>query len=347
MNYLLLFLVSILYLLSSNTSAESIDKIAFGSCLKEDRDQPIWDSIISKEPDIFIFTGDNIYADTHDPKIMKHKYQLLTDQPGFQRLSTSTPIYATWDDHDYGQNDAGEENPIKEQSEQLFLDFYQISSTSPARERPGIYQSYMLGPPEKRIQLLILDTRYFRGALVEQKLTKECPNTNYGKQLNPDVSLLGHAQWQWLSQELKRSAKLRIIVSSIQVIPDEHCWEKWSNFPFEKEKLFNLIAKSKANGVLFISGDRHLAEVSTIKHNEIDYPIFEITSSGMNTRMYGEGEQNRHRLSKDNFRENNYGIIEIHWEHPSPMISLQIHNKVGEELFSYDVPFRDLNITNQ
>ena len=335
-----------LCLVSLSVSAETIDKIAFGSCLIQDHTQPIWNAIIKKEPDIFIFTGDNIYADTHDPKIIKHKYQLLADQPEFQRLLAAIPIYATWDDHDYGQNDAGQENPIKQQSERQFLDFFQIPNSSPTRDRPGIYQSYMLGPREKRIQLILLDTRYFRGTLVEQKLTKKCPNTNYGKQLNPDVSLLGHAQWEWLSQELKRSAKLRIIVSSIQVIPDEHCWEKWSNFPLEKEKLFDLIAKSKAKGVLFISGDRHLAEVSTIKHNEIDYPIFEITSSGMNTRMYGEGEQNRYRLSKDNFRENNYGLIEIHWEHSSPMLSLQLHNKAGEDLFSYDVPFRNLNITD-
>ncbi len=226
MKFFFLFILVNLFLFSLNVSANSIDKIAFGSCLKEDRNQPIWDSIINQEPDIFIFTGDNIYADTFDPKIMKQKYQLLSEQSGFQRLSNSIPVYATWDDHDYGQNDAGEENPIKKQSEQLFLDFYQVPDTSPARERPGIYQSYMFGAPEKTIQLILLDTRYFRGALVEGKPTEQCSVKNYVKQLNPDVSLLGATQWHWLSQELEKPAMLRIIVSSIQVIPDEHCWEK-------------------------------------------------------------------------------------------------------------------------
>lgn len=347
MKLFFLFIVFNVFLLGSNVSADTIDKIAFGACLKEDRKQTIWQAIINEEPDLFIFTGDNIYADTFDAKIMQQKYDLLSQQPGFKRLSTTVPIYATWDDHDYGQNDVGEENPIKEQSEQLFLDFYQIPVTSSARERQGIYQSYMLGSPGKDIQIILLDTRYFRGPLVEDKPTEECPNKNYGKQLNPEISILGHAQWQWLSHELEKPAKMRIIVSSIQVIPDEHCWEKWSNFPFEREKLFELIAKSKANGVIFISGDRHLAEVSRIKHNKIEYPIYEITSSGMNTRMYGEGEQNRHRLSNDNFRENNYGIIEIHWDDVSPYLSLQIHNKYGNLLFRHDLPLKSLNITDK
>ena len=343
----LLFLCSfvlILFLLSPKAPAEPIYKIAFGSCLRQDRPQSIWDSIIDEKPDIFIFMGDNIYADTKNPNIIQKKYKLLADQPGYQRLSSTTPVYATWDDHDYGQNDAGEENPIKKQSEELFLDFFNIPKNSATRARPGVYQSYLFGPPEKRVQLILLDTRYFRGPTVKIRPTETCPRVNYGQQRNPETSILGRAQWDWLAGELVKPAKIRIIASSVQVIPDEHCWEKWSNFPLERQKLFDLIASTNANGVVFISGDRHLAEISKIELEKVGYPLYEITSSGMNTKMYGKGEKNQHRVSKDNFREHNYGIIEINWEDRSSELKLQIHNKSGKLLYMHEVLLSDLNV---
>ncbi len=337
------FVVSILLLSSFNASAEQIDKIAFGSCLKQDREQPIWDAIHKEKPDIFVFMGDNIYADTVDPNIMEQKYKLLSQQPGYDRFSSEIPVYATWDDHDYGQNDAGAENPIKEKAEKLFLDFFKVSYESPARSRPGIYQSYFFGEAEKRLQLILLDTRYFRGPSVMDEPTEQCPRTNYGKQLNPDVSILGHEQWEWLAQELKKPAKLRIIVSSIQVIPDEHCWEKWANYPFERKKLFDLLAQTNANGVVLISGDRHLAEISRMENDKINYPLIEITSSGMNTGMNKKEEKNRYRLSKEIIRENNYGIIEILWDEPSPKLKFQINNKAGEILYMSDILLSELH----
>jgi len=41
-----------------------IERIAFGSCAKHWQPQPIWEAIIAKKPDLFLFLGDNIYGDT-------------------------------------------------------------------------------------------------------------------------------------------------------------------------------------------------------------------------------------------------------------------------------------------
>ena len=41
-----------------------ISRIAFGSCAKQWHHQPIWDAVIAAQPDLFLFLGDAIYADT-------------------------------------------------------------------------------------------------------------------------------------------------------------------------------------------------------------------------------------------------------------------------------------------
>src|SRR5436853_7460343 len=79
-----------------------LSRIAFGSCVHQDKPQPIWDAVIATDPELFVFLGDNIYADTKDMDVMRAKYQQLADQPGFKKLKAKCPVIATWDDHDYG-----------------------------------------------------------------------------------------------------------------------------------------------------------------------------------------------------------------------------------------------------
>jgi alkaline phosphatase D len=72
------------------------------------------------------------------------------------------PVLAVWDDHDYGANDAGAEYPMKAESQRMFLDFFGVAGDSPRRRRPGIYDARVFGPPGRRVQVILLDLRYFR-----------------------------------------------------------------------------------------------------------------------------------------------------------------------------------------
>src|SRR5438046_491914 len=105
-----------------------LSRVAFGSCAKQDKPQPIWDAVVERKPELFVFLGDNIYADTQDMDVMRAKYALLGKQPGYQKLKKTCPILATWDDHDYGANDAGAEYPRKKEAQQVFLDFFGVST---------------------------------------------------------------------------------------------------------------------------------------------------------------------------------------------------------------------------
>ena len=102
---------------------KEIETIAFGSCLKQNRPQPIWESVLSKKPDIFVLLGDNIYGDTRDMQKLKNKWNEFSSVPGFKKLRKNSRVLAIWDDHDYGENDAGKEFPKKVESQNIFLDF--------------------------------------------------------------------------------------------------------------------------------------------------------------------------------------------------------------------------------
>jgi alkaline phosphatase D len=181
----------------ADAQARSLARIAFGSCAHQDKPQPIWDRVNSWSPELFIFLGDNVYGDTLDMNVLRAKYSKLADKPGFRRLRRSSQIIATWDDHDYGRDDAGREFPKKRESRDVFMDFWQEAAGSPRRTREGIYTSYMFGPVGRRVQVILPDNRWFRSGLI--KLTEEQEKRGpYLVNSDREATMLGEAQWEWL-----------------------------------------------------------------------------------------------------------------------------------------------------
>ncbi len=107
------------------------NRAAFGSCAHQDKEQPIWEQVLAYDPELFIFLDDNIYGDTTDMAVLQAKYDKLAAKPGFQKLRAKSRIVATWDDHDFGCNDAGREYPKKAESKDIFLRFWQEPQGSP------------------------------------------------------------------------------------------------------------------------------------------------------------------------------------------------------------------------
>jgi alkaline phosphatase D len=151
-------------------SGRTLTRIAFGSCAQGDKPQPIWDAVLAARPDLFIFLGDNVYLDTRDPEVMRRKYAELAAQPGFQRLKATVPILAIWDDHDFGENDAGVDYPMKEESRRQFLDFFGEPADGPRRTRDGIYTAHVFGPAGRRVQVILPDLRWNRTPLMSLEL---------------------------------------------------------------------------------------------------------------------------------------------------------------------------------
>ncbi len=310
-SFALRILPALLFILSAcqkpvvESSEKPIETIAFGSCNKQDLPQVIWPAIIQNNPQVWVWLGDNIYGDTYDMTVMQQKYNMVLNEPGYQQLKEKAAVIATWDDHDYGRNDAGKEYTMREESKQLFWDFVGEPANSMRRQQPGVYSSETYGPTDRQVKVIMLDTRYNRDEL--QRV-----NNVYQPNLTGDV--LGEEQWQWLENELRNSeAQVHIIGSGIQFIPEEHRFEKWANFPAARQRLFDLIVASKAKGVILLSGDRHIAEISKIELQGLPYPLYEVTSSGM-THAYTQAteEANKYRIG-DLVNTLNFGVLQFTW----------------------------------
>ncbi|MEE4297385.1 MAG: alkaline phosphatase D family protein [Wenzhouxiangella sp.] len=334
----------------SVSHAESLSRIAFGSCAAEDEPQPIWDAINASQPDLWIWAGDNIYGDTEDMTIMREKYGLLAAQPGYRQLvSSGIPILATWDDHDFGVNDGGADYAQRKASQQVFLDFFDVAPDDPRRDREGIYHSEIHGEVGRRVQIIMLDTRFHRSPLRTYPRDDDSQPRVYWPDSDPAATILGEDQWQWLKRQLLKPAELRLIVSSIQILASEHRFEKWMNFPQERRRFLELLKETQAEGVILLSGDRHHAELSRLDQPDF-YPLFDLTSSGLNKSQprtaddeARPAEPNRYRVGRT-FRGHHYGMIEVTWEQPDPLIHLNIVDQNGQKPISHVVPLSTLSL---
>lgn len=313
--------------------SKDLSVIAFGSCNKIDLPQNIWSDVVANRPDLWIWLGDIIYADTTDARALAAHYKRLKMHPEYRKLRDKTPVIGIYDDHDYGANDAGKGMRNKQASKKCLLDFLDVPYSDPVRKREGAYQSYLFGKPPRQIKIIILDTRYFRDTLL--------PDPDPGRRYLPNYEgdILGEEQWAWLEKELTNSpARLHILVSSIQVLANEHGYEKWGNFPDARKRLLQLIAKTKPANLLILSGDRHMAEITRMDLQGLPYPLYDFSSSGLTHVRNSQEEPNRMRVGPMIVKRN-FGVLRIGWEGHRPIVGMEVRGVQNELLFDHVVRY--------
>jgi len=330
----------------------TVSRIAFGSCAKQWEPQPVWNAVAAAKPNLFLFIGDAIYGDWHGDKpfiptaeSLKTDWDRLAAIPGFAAVREQVPFMAIWDNHDYGSHDGGAEFGLKETTKSLFLDFFGEPGGSTRRVTPGIYDARIFGHEGRRVQVILLDTRYFRGPFTRDSRSPQERQAigKVGKYLpNEDntVTLLGEAQWQWLEQQLKMPAELRLIVSSTQIIANEKGMDEWGLFPRERQRLFDLIELTGATGVLLLSGNVHFSEVS--KYDDGSYPLYDFTASGMTHVNPDYASASNGRRVVGPFVEYNVGVVEIDWMAPDPVVYLRALGVDGHDGFRYELLLGEL-----
>eukprot|EP01017_Pseudomicrothorax_dubius_P024458 TRINITY_DN2599_c0_g1_i3.p1 TRINITY_DN2599_c0_g1~~TRINITY_DN2599_c0_g1_i3.p1 ORF type:complete len:241 (-),score=36.76 TRINITY_DN2599_c0_g1_i3:36-758(-) len=192
---------------------ENYIRFSMGSCNKLYGPEPsvIFDGIREYGPDVFVWTGDVVYADymllpaiwrtPSNPQVIANKFSKAKEDPSYQEfLRTGTPILGVWDDHDFGINNGGGNFEGKELMRQQWLDFLDEPLSSLRRSRSGMYESYYIGR-KRRVKLILLDNRYNR----------------------QEGDSLGEEQWEWLEYELINSpqAQVFLIAAGIQFLTDD------------------------------------------------------------------------------------------------------------------------------
>lgn len=308
-------------LLSHVYAQDSINKIAFGSCGVQFGDQFIWNNVVDANPDLWVWLGDNIYGDTEDMEVLRRKYQQLGDNQNYQYLKEYVPVIGTWDDHDYGVNDGGKHYPKRKESQQVFLEFFEEPSNSPRWKQEGIYTSYTYGVGESTVKVVLLDVRYHRD------------------DRGTDGDVLGEDQWKWLESEFRNStAKVVLVGTGYQFVSDKHPFETWGHFPSERERMLKLVKETGVKGVIFISGDRHFAELSKLERDDLPYPIYDFTSSGLTHANNIMIEKNPHRVAR--FLRRNFGMFVFNWKRQT--VSLRALKLNGKVAFEREIPFSEL-----
>jgi alkaline phosphatase D len=291
-----------------------IQRIAFGSCNREYKPQPLWKPIRECQPDLWIWLGDIVYGRADDLPNLAQRYRTEKNHADYKALREQCRVVGIWDDNDYGLSDGGKENAHKVEAQGLLLDFLDEPVESSRRKQAGAYAAYTFGRLGKKVKIILLDGRYHRD---RPGLTAD---------------MLGAEQWNWLEQQLTGSdADVHLIGSGIQVIASEHPFEKWADFPQSRQRLFDLLARSGARNPIFLSGDRHLGEISRLTDQRFAQPIYDITSSGMTHHAKDNffhsftREANRYRRGS-NFVDLNFGLIEFDWGAVPPIVALQVRD---------------------
>ncbi|CAD5333734.1 unnamed protein product [Arabidopsis thaliana] len=376
MNQISFWCLSLLLTVVIAAEETPITRIAFGSCANQSAPQPIWDAINKFDPQLFIWLGDNIYGDIRRPltvigkertfgpwrntprfvpsseEEMKLRYAKAKANPGYSRIQRKAKVIGTWDDHDYGLNDAGKEFDRKVINQKLMLDFLNEPLDSPRRKQAGVYASYTYGPSNRKVKVIVLDTRYHRDPL------------------RSDGSILGDTQWDWLENELSGPrSEITIIGSSVQVISNLSAttgplfyMESWGRFPKERKRLFRLIADTKRDGVIFISGDVHFGEITRYDCS-VGYPLYDVTSSGLVqsvekvvprplrsiVRLLFWYTPSTMRVINDNckfksctYGQQNFGAISIDWNANPVTIKLEIRDVNGDTVLGTNVSLSEL-----
>ena len=300
---------------------------ALGSCLHQDEPQPIWNAIQEENLDGFIFLGDNVYGDSPSYKLEKMARSYNKQKSNFPSWLNEIEILKIWDDHDYGKNDGGREYQLKEKAQDLFLEFWNIPANDIRHSRNGIYFDLIKKFDDLKIHIIGLDTRYFRSELKTELIGLK---KHYKENISKDATVLGQAQWKWLEDLFQQDADLVILLTSIQLLATEHRFEKWSNFPLERNKLLNMI-QSSGKQVVVISGDRHRGGIYKFEN------LYELTASSMNKPV--KGYETDSLLIGKTYPQENYGIISVNSK--TAEITLKLKDKKGVLLESASIPLKN------
>ena len=316
---------------SNSINTNSSLKIGFASCLNQEKKMPIFNRIKTEGFDLFLMMGDNVYGNSKSENLKELRLAYDKQRQNFDKLDFDFPIEAIWDDNDYGLGDGGKEYYLKEKSKQLFLNFWDIPSKDPRRQRNGLYHEVIQNYNGKSIQILFLDTRTFRDKLKPTDNKGAVGKERYIPSPDTTLTMLGKEQWQWLAQKISKPANYRFMVSSIQFIAVGHGWECWNNLPYERQRLIDLIDRSDLEHTVMLSGDRHrggLYQLKT-KSNKI---ISEMTSSSLNVPYSSPEEPGPLRIGSTYSKEN-YGVIQFFESQDS--ISVMLKNINGEIVNSF------------
>jgi alkaline phosphatase D len=316
-------------------------RIALVSCARVPWDsiQPAWHAVAAERPDAIVWLGDNGYlehADSTQPadytseERIEHRYREIKVLSSVQPILRTMANYAIWDDRDYGGSDSDRTNPLRLNVAETFERYW----ANPAYGRePGLdgnYGRFVIGDAE----VFLLDDRFWRD-----------PNSLPD---SPSKTVLGAAQKEWLKEALATSeAPLKVIAIGHQVLADYHQWESYAMFAHERRELLEWIRDRRIEGVMFVSGDRHLSELMRDDRPSL-YPLYELTASPVANRPFTTGLELPNPIRIGGYAAgDSYGFLELDTTEPPGRLTISIKDAAGREVLRHVVALDELRLRDE
>ncbi len=246
--------------------------LAVGSCADEDEGtQAILAEVERWGPDAVLLLGDTPYIDSVDRAVQLRRHGEFMAMPALQSLVRDRPLYAMWDDHDFGLNDTDGRMKGKEVARECFLAWHDNPSAGHGDQ--GAYFRFNVGP----MDVFVVDTRWFA-------------RTERSARVQHEWTLLGEQQWRWLEEGLRTStARWKVIASSMVFNASVRPFKTdfWMMYPSEYRRLVGTIGAMHVSGVVLVSGDVHNSRV--LRHPttaQVGYDLMEVVSSPMHERVH-------------------------------------------------------------
>ena len=304
-------------------------RLAFGSCFHKIglHNSNLVSTILNRNPHAMMLLGD-IAVDDRDNNFSMHRsdYLLRDVSPAWKILSSNMVLYASWDDHDYLNNDlSGIPENFTAQDREELRSIWSNNWNNPINEVEGIYFNTRIG----QVELIMLDTR-------------SCRNN---KAIGEYGSYLGTAQLYWLKSILENSTAPFKVISSGTMWSDyitngKDSWGTWDTLA--REEIFKLIEMENIPGVLLISGDRHGARGFTIPRPS-GFKLFEFEAASLG------GVPGPPAMAKDAVNQlfgydgeglQAFGEFTFDTVENAPRVTFRLINEIGnimeEHVLSYD-----------
>ncbi|HFX17742.1 MAG TPA: alkaline phosphatase family protein [Flavobacteriales bacterium] len=285
----------------------------------------IYQSIADKKPNFMIWDGDNIYLRQNewDSKSgVVYRYTHDWSIPEKKQLFATVPHYAILDDHDFGPNDSDGSFWNKNTTEEVFNLFWANPKPVSGLKSATYQFSY------NDADFFLLDNRYYRDPNV---LKTKDPKT-----------ILGKKQLEWLKKALAFSkARFKFIVMGGQFLSTVRNWETYNNNGFDKERLdiIDFIYKQGLKNVIFLTGDRHMSEISLLDNGKAYPKIWDVTvspfTSGPNT--HAENEPNRLRVPNTLIMQRNFAIFKIEGKGKDRHVKINFYDQKGKLIKDFTI----------
>lgn len=307
----------------------NVNRIAVVCCALQDQPQELWQQVRAVNPDLVLVAGNTVSSLRADEKPLAAQYKKLDQNQDYKSLREQVPFMATWDEGDYGVRGGDGSYSGKKASKEAFVKYWNYIPAMKTQKSQGIEHAAIFESNGQKIQVIMLDTRFYSTALVSDG------QGSYKKNWKNGATLLGASQWAWLKSELQKKADLRIVVSPLQIGANSFGGKRWGTFPYERQRFFDLLRATNVHNLIMVSGGRGFASLAKV--DLIDYsPLYDVTVGPLNAQTI-EAEQDRHYVQAP---VSQMSFATIEWKGNNKTVSVNMIGDQGQKIQSLQVPLK-------